>query len=85
VASGDAERIAKLARTFLPKMPAPLAIENAARKLGVGLTGHATAMARVRVALEKISSRLDQAQATGMLVAFNSEFRRRLQMLWTER
>jgi hypothetical protein len=47
VAAGDAERIAKLARTFLAKMPASLAIENAARKLGVGLTGHATAMARV--------------------------------------
>jgi hypothetical protein len=42
-------------------------------------------MARVRVALDKISSRLDQSQATGMLAAFNSEFRRRLQMLSTER
>jgi hypothetical protein len=73
----DARRIVEFARTLLPRMPPPLAIEHAARKLGVGLTSHATAMARGRAALAKISNGLDKAQAAGVLATFNSEFKRR--------
>jgi hypothetical protein len=52
-------------------------IEAAARKAKVEIADHATVLARAEVAVAKISNKLDQAQRTGVLHAFNEEYRRR--------
>jgi hypothetical protein len=52
-------------------------IEGAARKAGIVLADHATVLARAGAAIAKIGARLDQAQRTGVLHAFNGEYRRR--------
>jgi hypothetical protein len=52
-------------------------LEGAARKAGIVLADHATVLARAEAAVAKISTRLDQAQKTGVLQEFNQEYRRR--------
>jgi hypothetical protein len=52
-------------------------IEAAARKAGVEVADHVTVLARATAAVAKISNKLDQAQRTGVLHAFNEEYRRR--------
>jgi hypothetical protein len=52
-------------------------VEGAASKAGIVLADHATVLVRAEAAVAKISIRLDQAQKTGVLHAFNAEFRRR--------
>jgi hypothetical protein len=41
------------------------------------LADHAAVLARAEAAIAKISARLDQAQRSGVLHAFNEEYRRR--------
>jgi hypothetical protein len=52
-------------------------VEGAARMAGIVLADHATVLARAEAAVAKISTRLDQAQKTGVLHAFNAEYQRR--------
>jgi hypothetical protein len=52
-------------------------IEAAAHKAGVVLADHTAVVGRAEAAVAKIGSRLDQAQRTGVLHAFNEEYRRR--------
>jgi hypothetical protein len=53
------------------------AVRAAAERLGVGLSEHATVMARAKAATAKLDARLKAAQNDGLLSTFNSEFRRR--------
>jgi hypothetical protein len=52
-------------------------VEGVARMAGMVLADHATVLARAEAAVAKISTRLDQAQKTGVLHAFNAEYKRR--------
>jgi hypothetical protein len=52
-------------------------IPAAAKALGVHLTDHPVLIQRVNVAIERLGRRLDQAQASGSMAFFNSEFKRR--------
>jgi hypothetical protein len=74
--AADAERVAMVARTT-STLPAAEAIEAAARRLGLHLTPHETAIARAEAALARIDAALAQAQRNGGLKFFNAEFRRR--------
>jgi hypothetical protein len=52
-------------------------IVAAAKGFGVHLTEHPVLCQRVNVAIERLGRRLDQAQASGSMAFFNSEFKRR--------
>jgi hypothetical protein len=52
-------------------------VPSAAAALGITITEHATVVERAKGAVARIEERVAQAQRTGALAAFNSEYRRR--------
>jgi hypothetical protein len=49
----------------------------AARQLAVSVTPHAVVVQRASAAVERIDTRLDQAQEQGLLKEFNRQYKRR--------
>jgi hypothetical protein len=52
-------------------------VVSAASRLGAVLSPHSVVLERAKAAVDKLATRLDQAQDNGALAFFNREFRRR--------
>jgi hypothetical protein len=75
--TGDAVRVAELARQIAKRLPAPAAIVRAAHQLEIPSTNHATAKARAHEAVARLEARTRAASDAGELTVFHQEYKRR--------